>query len=157
MMLPVIKQTILTFFRDSLSWRAFKLLHWFKSYGDFAELVNFAYWWSVSGLFLYIYPSRWPKLTGATLQTRWSLICRFGLFVTLFLPLLYGTAKLKRFEMVLTVITRICSIGLGHFISQSIWKCHYWWSSLGRVCACRLHNRLVLTRKWFSAIEQLCP
>ena len=44
--LPVIKQTILTFFRDSKSWRASKSLYWFKSYGIFAEWVDFAYWWS---------------------------------------------------------------------------------------------------------------
>ena len=98
-----------------------------------------------AGLFLNIYLFRRPKLTGAVLQTRWSLICWFGLFVTIFLPLLYCIAKLKRFEMVLTVITRICRTGLGYSISQSIWKFHHWWSSLGRVCTCRLRNRLVLT------------
>ena len=38
------------FFRDSKSWRASKLLvHWFKSYGNFAEWVDFAYWWSCIG------------------------------------------------------------------------------------------------------------
>ena len=29
--------------------RALKALHWFKSYGDFAEWVDFAYWWSFIG------------------------------------------------------------------------------------------------------------
>ena len=52
MVLPVIKQTILTLtltFRDSKSWRASKSLYWFKSYSDFAEWVDFAYWWSCIG------------------------------------------------------------------------------------------------------------
>ena len=26
--------------------KGFKLLYWFKSYGDFAEWTDFAYWWS---------------------------------------------------------------------------------------------------------------
>ena len=34
---------------DSKSQRALKLHYWFKSYGDFAECVVFAYWWSFSG------------------------------------------------------------------------------------------------------------
>ena len=34
------------YFRDSKSWRAFKLLYRVKSYADFAECVDFAYWWS---------------------------------------------------------------------------------------------------------------
>ena len=34
------------FFRDSKSWRASKSLYWFKSYGNFAEWVDFEYWWS---------------------------------------------------------------------------------------------------------------
>ena len=46
---PVIKPTLLTFFRNSISWRASKSLFWFKSYGDFAERVDFAYWWSCIG------------------------------------------------------------------------------------------------------------
>ena len=37
------------FFRDYKSWRASKSLYWFKSYGDFAEWVDFAYWWSGIG------------------------------------------------------------------------------------------------------------
>ena len=49
MVLPVIKQTIFTFFKDSKSWRASKPLYRFKSYGNFAERVNFAYWWSCIG------------------------------------------------------------------------------------------------------------
>ena len=34
---------------DFESRRASKLHYWFKSYGDFAEWVDFAYWWSFSG------------------------------------------------------------------------------------------------------------
>ena len=41
MLLPVIKQTTLSFLS-----RSSKLLYWFKRYGDFAEWVDFAYWWS---------------------------------------------------------------------------------------------------------------
>ena len=33
---------------DSKSGRASKLYNWFKSYGDFAEWVDFVYWWSFS-------------------------------------------------------------------------------------------------------------
>ena len=44
MALPVIKETILTLFRDSTS--KSKLHCWFKSYGDFAEWLDFVYWWS---------------------------------------------------------------------------------------------------------------
>ena len=33
-------------FGDSKSQRASKLHYWFKSYGDFAEWVDFAPWWS---------------------------------------------------------------------------------------------------------------
>ena len=34
---------------DSKPQRASKSHYWFKSYGNFAELVDFAYWWSFSG------------------------------------------------------------------------------------------------------------
>ena len=34
------------FKREYISWRASQLLYWFKSYGGFAERVDFAYWWS---------------------------------------------------------------------------------------------------------------
>ena len=44
------KQTILTFFWDSKSWRASKSLYWFKSSGYFAEWVDFADWWSCIAL-----------------------------------------------------------------------------------------------------------
>ena len=37
------------FFGDSKSERAPKSHYWFMSYGDFAEWVDFAYWWSFSG------------------------------------------------------------------------------------------------------------
>ena len=40
---------MLHFFRDSKSQRASKLLYWLKRYGKFVELVNFSYWWSLSG------------------------------------------------------------------------------------------------------------
>ena len=40
------KQTILHFFRNSKSLRASKSLYWFQSYGNFDELVDFAYQWS---------------------------------------------------------------------------------------------------------------
>ena len=40
MVLPVIKQTILTFCQRFL--KGIKSLYWFKSYGDFAEWVDFA-------------------------------------------------------------------------------------------------------------------
>ena len=36
-------------FGDSKSRRASKLHYLFRSYGDFAEWVDFAYWWSFSG------------------------------------------------------------------------------------------------------------
>ena len=37
------------FLEDSKSRRAFKSQYWFESYGNFAELVDLAYWWSFSG------------------------------------------------------------------------------------------------------------
>ena len=37
------------FVRDSKSWRTFKSLYWFRSYGDFTEWVDFDYWWSCIG------------------------------------------------------------------------------------------------------------
>ena len=37
---------MLQFFGDFKSRRAPKLHYWFKSYGDLAEWVDFAYWWS---------------------------------------------------------------------------------------------------------------
>ena len=40
------KQMLLTFFKDSKSWRETKLLYWFKRYGNIAELVDFDCWWS---------------------------------------------------------------------------------------------------------------
>ena len=50
-MLPVIQKTLLTF------WRASKLLYWIKSYGNFADLVDFAYWWSCIGKGLRLRPA----------------------------------------------------------------------------------------------------
>ena len=37
---------IYNIFGDSKSQRASKFHYWFKSCGDFAEWVDFAYWWS---------------------------------------------------------------------------------------------------------------
>ena len=34
---------------DSKSQRASNLHYWFKSYSNFAEWLDFAYWWSFSG------------------------------------------------------------------------------------------------------------
>ena len=45
------------FFRDSKSWRASKLLYWFKSHGDFGKWVDFAYWWSFIGKGLGLQPA----------------------------------------------------------------------------------------------------
>ena len=42
--------------RECKSWRESKLLYWFKSYGDFAECVDFAYWWSCIGKGLRLQP-----------------------------------------------------------------------------------------------------
>ena len=40
---------------ESKSRRAYKSHYWFKSYGDFAELVDFAYWWPIGkGLRLHL-------------------------------------------------------------------------------------------------------
>ena len=38
--------------------RASKLHYCFKSYGDFAELVDFAYWWSCIGKGLRLQPAQ---------------------------------------------------------------------------------------------------
>ena len=40
------KLTMWFFFEDSKSLRSSKLHYRFKSYGNFSELVDFAYWWS---------------------------------------------------------------------------------------------------------------
>ena len=37
------------FMEDSKSERVSKLHHWFMSYGDFAEWIDLAYWWSFNG------------------------------------------------------------------------------------------------------------
>ena len=44
-----VKWTVLNFSGDSKSRRASKSHYWCRSYGNFAELVDFAYWWSFSG------------------------------------------------------------------------------------------------------------
>ena len=44
-MVPQVKNKRLKLVEDYKSWRESKLHTWFKSYGDFAELVDFAYWW----------------------------------------------------------------------------------------------------------------
>ena len=36
-------------FSHKIDYIASKSHHWFKSYGNFAEWVDFAYWWSFSG------------------------------------------------------------------------------------------------------------
>ena len=38
--------------------RASKLHYWFKSYGDFAEWVDFAYWWNFIGKGLRLQPEQ---------------------------------------------------------------------------------------------------
>ena len=43
------KITMLQFLGDSKSWKASKMHYLFKSYGNFAELVDFAYWRSFTG------------------------------------------------------------------------------------------------------------
>ena len=48
-MLSVIKKLCYNFVGNSKSQRAFKSHYWFKSYSDFSELVDFAYWWSFIG------------------------------------------------------------------------------------------------------------
>ena len=45
MVLSVMKQTALNLLGDSRSLRPSKLHDWFKSYGIFATLVDFSYWW----------------------------------------------------------------------------------------------------------------
>ena len=55
--LPVIKKCQ-HFFRNSKYWRASKSLNWFKSYGKFAEWLDFAYWWSCTGKCLRLQPAK---------------------------------------------------------------------------------------------------
>ena len=53
------KRDNFTFFSgDSKSQRASKLHYWFKSYGDFAEWVNFANWWRCIGKGLRLQPAQ---------------------------------------------------------------------------------------------------
>ena len=47
--LPVIKKIYIEIFPEILNLEGNKSLYWFKSYGDFAEWVDFAYWWSCIG------------------------------------------------------------------------------------------------------------
>ena len=72
---PVIKQTIFTFFllSDSKSWRASKSLYWFKSYGGFTEWVEFAYWWSCIGKGLRLQPAQEACFYFCQ-QPRWLLV-----------------------------------------------------------------------------------
>ena len=42
----------------SKSYRAYTLHYWFQSYGDFAELVDFTYWWSCIGNGLCLQPAQ---------------------------------------------------------------------------------------------------
>ena len=44
--------------KDSTSQRASKSHYWFKSYGDFAEWVGFAHWWSCIGKGLHLQPAQ---------------------------------------------------------------------------------------------------
>ena len=53
------------FLRDSKSRRASKLHYWFKNYSDFAEWVEFAYWWSFS-------------VGGSAIN--WAILSSFNLF-----------------------------------------------------------------------------
>ena len=64
MVLPVIQQNTLTFFRCFKYWRASKLLYWVKSYCNFTEWVDLAYWlscirkglpWSLCSRLVYFY------------------------------------------------------------------------------------------------------
>ena len=43
---------------DSKSRRVSKLHYWFKSYGDFAEWVDFAHWWRFIGKGLRLQPAQ---------------------------------------------------------------------------------------------------
>ena len=48
----------MTFFFEIPNPEDHKLLNWFKSYSDFAELVDFAYWWSFIGKGLRLQPAQ---------------------------------------------------------------------------------------------------
>ena len=63
---------MLQFFGNSKSQRASKLHYWFKSYGDFAEQVDFAYWLSFSG--------GWCAINGATMSSSDRLLAKNQLF-----------------------------------------------------------------------------
>ena len=53
--------------RDSKSQRASKSYYWFKSYGDFDERGDFAYWWSCIGKGLRLQPAQQAWFIGITL------------------------------------------------------------------------------------------
>ena len=79
------------FLGDSKSQKASKSHYWFKSYGNFAELVDFAYWWSFSGggsaisgatpsSFDYkarIFLTQWPQYDAHILQGLLSVFLQF--------------------------------------------------------------------------------
>ena len=86
MVLSVIYKLYWHFVRDSKSWRTFKSLYWFRSYGDFTEWVDFDYWWSCIGKGIPCslcsrLVSNWESLVFETTKGLWTYIvwCKFTL------------------------------------------------------------------------------
>ena len=78
---------------NSKSQRASKSHYWFKSYGDFPEWVDFAYWWSCIGKGLLLQPRKQACLEVFTMsflatkeKTLQYLKNKMALLLTLFLP-----------------------------------------------------------------------
>ena len=63
--------------------RASKSHYWFKSYGNFAESVDFVYWWSFSG--------EGFAINGATPSSLYSTTLLFSPDITSFLKSIYDS------------------------------------------------------------------
>ena len=105
----MVLQIIKHFYRDSKSWRASKSLYWFKSYGDFAEWVDFTYWWSCIGKGMPC--SLRSRLVLTCFYLFWSILIHFHLFsliFTLFTRFNHGwpcLAVLTCFELFWHIVT----------------------------------------------------
>ena len=72
----------LSFFKgNSKSRRASKSHYWFKSYGDFVEFVDFAYWWSFIGKGLRLQSAQQACSPEISLNARLSCIFHGGIFL----------------------------------------------------------------------------
>ena len=76
------------FLGDSKSQKVSKLHYWFKSYGDFAEWVNFAYWRSFIGKGLLLQPA----------QQACFVTIKKKIYIYRFISLIYANANIVAYN-----------------------------------------------------------